>query len=98
MYPEIKFTLLDSIAKKIKVVSEIATALKLENVEVAHSRAEEHKGDYDLIIGRAVSTLSQMVEWSEHLVSSERWIILKGVNQKKSERKSVLPTSQNSFL
>ena len=90
MYPEVKFTLLDSIAKKIKVVSEIATALKLENVEVAHARAEEHEGDYDLIIGRAVSTLSQMVEWTEHLVLSERWVILKGGDPKEI-RKEISP-------
>jgi len=90
MYPEVKFTLLDSIAKKIKVVSEIATTLKLDNVEVAHARAEEHEGDYDLIIGRAVSTLSQMVEWSEHLVPSERWVILKGGDPKEI-RKEISP-------
>lgn len=97
MYPEVKFTLLDSIAKKIKVVSEIATALKLENVEVAHARAEEHEGEYDLIIGRAVSTLSQMVEWSEHMVPSERWIFLKG-GEPKEIRKEISPDYVTRFI
>jgi 16S rRNA (guanine527-N7)-methyltransferase len=78
MYPEVKFTLLDSVAKKIKVVSEVAIALKLENVEVAHARAEDYKGHYDLIVGRAVSTLSQMIAWSKYMVPSQQWIMLKG--------------------
>src|SRR5689334_3281110 len=78
MYPDVKFTLLDSVAKKIKVVSEVALSLKLENVEVAHARAEDYKGRFDLIVGRAVSTLSQMIAWSKHLVPSQEWIMLKG--------------------
>lgn len=78
MYPDVKFILLDSVAKKIKVVSEVASSLKLENVEVAHARAEDYKGRFDLIVGRAVSTLSQMIAWSKHLVPSQEWIMLKG--------------------
>ena len=78
MYPEVKFTLLDSVAKKIKVVKEVAASLKLENVIVVHSRAEDYKGRYDLIVGRAVGTLSQMIGWSKHLVPSQEWIMMKG--------------------
>ncbi len=78
LYPEVKFTLLDSVAKKIRVVSEVVSALALENVEVAHSRAEDHQGNYDLIVCRAVSTVSQMIAWSKHLVPAQRWIMLKG--------------------
>ncbi|MEO6133311.1 MAG: 16S rRNA (guanine(527)-N(7))-methyltransferase RsmG [Saprospiraceae bacterium] len=78
MFPEVKFTLLDSMAKKIKVVSEIATELKLENVIIAHARAEDFKGMYDLIICRAVSTVSQTIAWSKHLVPAQKWIMLKG--------------------
>ncbi|MFZ1679044.1 MAG: 16S rRNA (guanine(527)-N(7))-methyltransferase RsmG [Saprospiraceae bacterium] len=78
MFPEVKFTLLDSMAKKIKVVTEIAAEMKLENVSVAHSRAEDYKGRYDLVVCRAVSTVSQMIAWSKHLVPSQKWIMLKG--------------------
>ena len=78
MYPDVNFTLLDSIAKKIKVVTEISAALELENVTVVHSRAEDYKGRYDLIIGRAVSTISQLIAWSKHLVPTHDWIMLKG--------------------
>lgn len=78
LYPDVKFTLLDSVAKKIKVVLEVAAELKLENVSVVHSRAEDHKGRYDLVVCRAVSTVSQMIAWSKHLVPSQKWIMLKG--------------------
>ncbi|MBK9982985.1 MAG: 16S rRNA (guanine(527)-N(7))-methyltransferase RsmG [Saprospiraceae bacterium] len=78
LFPEVKFTLLDSMAKKIKVVTEVAAEMKLENVFVAHSRAEDHKGRYDLVVCRAVSTVSQMIAWSKHLVPAQKWIMLKG--------------------
>ena len=78
LYPEVNFTLLDSTAKKIKVVHEIATALGLENVIGVHSRIEEYQGTFDLIISRAVSSLEQMIEWSKHLVPPQHWIIFKG--------------------
>ncbi len=78
MFPEVKFTLLDSVAKKIKVVTEVSAELKLENVSVAHARAEDHKGRYDLVVCRAVSTVSQMIAWSKHLVPGQKWVMLKG--------------------
>jgi 16S rRNA (guanine527-N7)-methyltransferase len=97
MFPDVKFTLLDSVAKKIKVVSEIAAALKLENVEVAHSRAEDYKGQYDLIVGRAVSTLSQMIAWSKHLVPSQQWIMLKGGDANEI-RKEIRPNYSTKLI
>jgi len=82
MFPSTNFILLDSTAKKIHVVQEIATALKLENVITVHSRVEHHQGRYDLILSRAVSTLQQMVIWTNHLTTQNRWIFLKGGSQK----------------
>lgn len=96
VFPDIKFDLLDSTAKKINVVIDIAEKLKLENVIAIHSRAEAHQGNYDLIIGRAVSTLDQMVKWTNHLTTNKRWIILKGGNQKEI-RKELLPIFKISF-
>ncbi|MEP6646457.1 MAG: 16S rRNA (guanine(527)-N(7))-methyltransferase RsmG [Saprospiraceae bacterium] len=78
MFPEVHFTLLDSMAKKIKVVSEVAAELGLENVNIVHERGEDHKGKYDLIICRAITTISQTLAWSKHLVPAQQWIMLKG--------------------
>ncbi len=78
MFPEVHFTLLDSTAKKIHVVTEVASAIGLENVKAIHMRVEDHEGEYAMVISRAVSSLSQMVEWTRHLVPSQRWIAFKG--------------------
>ncbi|MFA7401191.1 MAG: 16S rRNA (guanine(527)-N(7))-methyltransferase RsmG, partial [Bacteroidales bacterium] len=43
LFPEVSFHLVDSIGKKIKVVSEIVKALNLENVTFSHQRVEELK-------------------------------------------------------
>jgi len=76
--PEVEFTLLDSTAKKIHVVKEIAQATGLLNVTGVHARIEEFEGKFDLVISRAVSTLSQMIAWSVHLVPAQHWMIFKG--------------------
>lgn len=57
MFPGSEFTLLDSIAKKMKVVTAVAEEIKLENVRTVRKRAEEEEGKYDFIIGRAVTSL-----------------------------------------
>lgn len=97
MFPRTNFTLLDSTAKKIHVVQEIATALKLENVITVHSRVEHHQGRYDLILSRAVSTLHQMVTWTNHLTTQNRWIFLKGGSQK-DLRKELPPLFKIIFI
>jgi 16S rRNA (guanine527-N7)-methyltransferase len=78
MYPDIQFTLLDSTAKKIHVVNKVSEAIGLENVKGIHSRLEDHTGNYDLVISRAVSTLTQLVAWTKHLVPSRHWLVYKG--------------------
>ncbi len=55
MFPDCEFTLLDSIEKKIKVVSSVKDELELENVRPTRKRAEDEKGRYHFIISRAVT-------------------------------------------
>ena len=85
MFPEVNFTLVDSIAKKIKVADEIASATGLTNVRTIVSRAEKLKGSYDFVTGRAVTETDQFLKLTRHLVSSRSfnavrngWILLKG--------------------
>jgi len=66
MFPETKFVLVDSIGKKIKVVGEIARELRLENVEAVHGRAEKQKGQFDFIVSRAVTNMSDFVKWTRN--------------------------------
>ena len=85
LFPEVKFTLVDSITKKIKVASEIAAEAGLVNVTAVTARAESLKGKYDFVIGRAVTESEQFVRLTRHLVSTRSfneikngWIMLKG--------------------
>ncbi|MBQ9339169.1 MAG: 16S rRNA (guanine(527)-N(7))-methyltransferase RsmG [Paludibacteraceae bacterium] len=60
MFPEVKFTLIDSVGKKIRVATEIATAAGISNVRCIQERAEEEKGKYDFVISRAVMPLADL--------------------------------------
>lgn len=63
LFPETRFYLIDVIAKKIKVVNEVATALDLKNVKAEQIRAENVKGDFDFIVSRAVTNMPDFVLW-----------------------------------
>lgn len=63
LFPEVQFTLNDSIAKKIKVVTEVSTSLGLKNVIPQNSRAEEGTEKYDFIVSRAVTAFPQFYTW-----------------------------------
>src|SRR5205823_1792932 len=63
LFPETNFHLVDSIAKKIKVVNEVSIALGLKNVKATHARAEDIKEKYDFVVSRAVTQLKDFYPW-----------------------------------
>lgn len=63
LFPEVKFHLVDSIGKKIKVVEEVVEGLQLQNVKATNARVEETKGEYDFIVSRAVAQMETFVHW-----------------------------------
>ncbi len=72
-FPEVNFYLSDSIAKKIKVVTEVTTALGLKNLEAHHGRAESIAGrKFDFAVSRAVAPLSELWKWAKPLLRNER--------------------------
>ena len=62
LFPEVKFHLVDSIGKKVRVAHEIAQAVGLKNVDACHIRGEEERGMYDFIVSRAVMPLPDLVK------------------------------------
>lgn len=62
MFPQCSFTLVDSVGKKIKVASEIATALSLENVSFVNDRMEAVKQSFDFAVSRAAMSLDLLVK------------------------------------
>jgi len=63
LFPETQFHLVDSIGKKIKVVTEVAAALGLTNVKASHLRAEQVTDQYDFVVSRAVTRLVDFYPW-----------------------------------
>lgn len=62
MFPDSEFFLLDSIEKKIKVVSSVVDELGLTNLTPICKRAEEEKGKYDFVVSRAVTDFPGFVK------------------------------------
>lgn len=71
LFPETEFLLVDSIGKKIKVVQEVAAALKLENVKAAHLRAEQVEEKFDFVVSRAVTRLKDFYPWIKDKFNSQ---------------------------
>jgi 16S rRNA (guanine527-N7)-methyltransferase len=63
LFPRVRFHLVDSIAKKIKVVQAVTESLNLENVSSEACRAEQVKGKFDFVVSRAVTALPAFVPW-----------------------------------
>ena len=63
LHPECQFHLVDSIAKKIKVVDEVVAGAGLTNVKTSHSRVEDINETYDFIVSRAVAAMPTFVRW-----------------------------------
>ena len=63
MFPHAKFTLCDSIGKKIIVATEVAKGLNLENVKTVNARAESLPETFDYVVSRAVTSLENFMPW-----------------------------------
>jgi len=65
LFPEVNFLLIDSIAKKIKVVEEIKNSLGLENVTAQAIRTDNITQKFDFILGRAISNFPKFLDFVE---------------------------------
>lgn len=80
-FPDKSFTLLDSLGKRVRFMTQCVHTLGLTNVTPVQSRVEEHNGDtpYDIVLSRAFASLKDMLHWCQHLVDSEgQFLALKG--------------------
>jgi len=65
LFPNVEFLLVDSIAKKIKVVSEVVGGLDLKNVCTRSARAEQVDQKFDFIVTRAVARSAKLRNWTK---------------------------------
>jgi 16S rRNA (guanine527-N7)-methyltransferase len=82
LFPERRFTLLDSNGKKTRFLTQVKLELKLANLEVVHSRVEEFlpPQPFTGICSRAFSSLEDFSNWTRHLGNGDtHWLAMKGV-------------------
>ena len=71
LFPDSKFTLVDSIGKKIKVVEEVVDGLQLQNVTPINKRVEDLDKQFDFIVSRAVAAMPTFVHWVKGKIKKE---------------------------
>lgn len=101
LFPEVRFHLVDSIGKKIRVCNEVISAIGLKNVTTRHGRAEEEKQLFDFVVSRAVMPLADLVGIIRKNISKEQQnalpnglICLKGGELEKEAK----PLKNRTFL
>ncbi|HTM93692.1 MAG TPA: 16S rRNA (guanine(527)-N(7))-methyltransferase RsmG [Flavisolibacter sp.] len=73
-FPQVKFHLVDSINKKLKIIEAVKEAIGLTNVSTQHIRAEEIKNrKFDFAISRAVAPLKELWKWSKPLLKNSQF-------------------------
>jgi 16S rRNA (guanine527-N7)-methyltransferase len=77
LFPEANFVLLDSIQKKIKVVTDVTNALELRNIKPVRARIEEHDEKYDFIVSRAVTAFPEFVSVTSGKIKDQSFNTLK---------------------
>src|SRR5688572_9771514 len=72
-FPEVQFHLVDSIAKKLKVVEAVASGIGLKNITTQHSRVEDIKNrKFGFVVSRAVAPLKDLWKWSKPLLTPNK--------------------------
>lgn len=73
LFPEVSFTLIDSIGKKIKVVEAVSEGLGLKNVTAVHGRAEKLKEKFHFVVSRAVTQMPEFLRWLKGKFEKEQF-------------------------
>ncbi len=69
MFPDVHFHLVDSINKKLKIVTAVAEEIGIKNVTTQHTRAEDIKNrKFASVVSRAVAPLGELWRWSRPLI------------------------------
>ena len=63
LFPEVHFTLVDSIGKKITVVKEVSENIGLKNITAIHGRAEDSQEKFHFVVSRAVTQMPVFLGW-----------------------------------
>lgn len=89
-YPDVHFTGMDSVRKKLDAIWDMAKQLEISNIDLLWKRAEECKDlQFDVITARAVAYVDKLLPWTKHLLKQGGvWILFKQVDEQ--ERQDLL--------
>ena len=73
LFPEVQFTLIDSIGKKITVVNAVAEGVGLQNLTTIHGRAEKLKEQFHFVVSRAVTQMPEFLRWLKGKFQKEQF-------------------------
>jgi 16S rRNA (guanine527-N7)-methyltransferase len=104
MFPEVNFTLCDSISKKIVVAESIAEELELSNTDFVVGRVENLKEQFEFVLSRAVAPMDQLHRWTQSYIDETSrnskingYLLLKG-GDLKEETKAVKRINRKLFV
>lgn len=93
MRPDLHFTLIDSVGKKLSFVRQVAARLKLTNVELINKRCEEISDHlFDCIVSRAFAPLDRMVNWCLPLLGASGRFVAMKANLEQTEIQAIPET------
>ncbi|MFK2826561.1 16S rRNA (guanine(527)-N(7))-methyltransferase RsmG [Bacillus sp. B190/17] len=98
-FPDLQVTIVDSLNKRITFLNHLAEQLNLKNVHFYHDRAEtfgrlsEHRGQYDVVMARAVARMSVLSELCLPLVKMDGTFLA----MKAASAKDELQSSQKAL-
>lgn len=103
-HPEAELTLVDSIQKKINVVSDIVKRMELVNAKAICTRVEELHGSYtayfDYVVARSVTVLQDLSKWAKPVLKQGgKLVTVKGGDISGEIRKTKnLPYAKNIWV
>jgi 16S rRNA (guanine527-N7)-methyltransferase len=90
-FPEVKFHLVDSINKKLKIIDAVKEAIGLNNITTQHIRAEEIKNrKFDFAVSRAVAPLKELWQWSKPLLKLANYEMKDASGEKKMYKSGLI--------
>ena len=82
LYPHLKITLLDSLNKRLNFLNVVIKELNLKDIETVHTRVEDYKKQFDIIVARAVAPLNILLEYCIPITKVNGYFIaMKGKNE-----------------
>lgn len=80
VFPNLKVILIDSLQKRVNYLNRTIKSLGLENIKAIHTRSEDYKETFDLVVARAVARLDKLINWCSHLIGKNQLFVAMKAN------------------